>query len=95
MPPEFPFDSGNLHPLPPLAPALVRQTSLHKSVVGNERARSLEYEALSYKPLEFHGDAVIEFHVTRILRERLPQEGPGVLTVSCAVLSPLEGLAQR
>ncbi|GAA5956292.1 hypothetical protein JCM3765_005620 [Sporobolomyces pararoseus] len=38
----------------------------------------MEHEALSYKPLEFYGDAMVSLQVSRVLMKRFPNHGPGI-----------------
>ncbi|GAA5904973.1 ribonuclease III domain-containing protein [Sporobolomyces salmoneus] len=56
------------------------QVFLHKSAIGRIASRNMEYEGTSYKPLEFFGDAAIEFQVSRVLMNDFPGRGPGLLT---------------
>ncbi|GAA5989311.1 hypothetical protein JCM10908_001251 [Rhodotorula pacifica] len=71
---------GDLPPLPDLPFELKRQAFAHKSSLGSYPKRLHDYESLSYKPLEFFGDAVVEYQVSRILRTHFRTVGPGVLT---------------
>lgn len=80
-PAELPIQISYLPRLPPLPPQAIHQVFMHKSAAGTRPEEALLYESISYKPLEFFGDAVVEYEVSRLLRKRLPLAGPGVLTV--------------
>ncbi|GAA5860095.1 hypothetical protein JCM5353_002437, partial [Sporobolomyces roseus] len=79
-PAELPIDVTRMPRLPLLPSRSVHQVYLHKSGAGNKPEEALLYESTSYRPLEFFGDAVVEYEVSRLLRKRLPLAGPGVLT---------------
>ncbi|GAA5889223.1 hypothetical protein JCM16303_004354 [Sporobolomyces ruberrimus] len=66
--------------LPRLPLGLVEQVYTHKSWLGSYHNNYTKDEARSYKPLEFFGDSAIEFQVSRVLCERFPLAGPGLLT---------------
>ncbi|GAA5841714.1 hypothetical protein JCM5353_000951 [Sporobolomyces roseus] len=79
-PAELSIDVTRMPRLPLLPPHSADQVYLHKSGAGNRPEEALLYESTSYRPLEFFGDAVVEYEVSRLLRKRLPLAGPGVLT---------------
>ena len=88
-PAELEIDLTRIPRLPVLPSNSVNQVFLHKSGAGNRPEEALLYESTSYKPLEFFGDAVVEYEVSRLLRKRFPLAGPGVLTVRSSALTRL------
>lgn len=82
---ELKIDPFAMPSLPRLPLGLVEQVYTHKSWLGSYHNNYTKDEARSYKPLEFFGDSAIEFQVSRVLCERFPLAGPGLLTVSTVV----------
>ncbi|GAA5996664.1 hypothetical protein JCM5350_008301 [Sporobolomyces pararoseus] len=77
-PSEVEIDATSVPQLPPLPPAHASQVFLHKSSVGHDARMNMDYEAFSYKPLEFYGDAMVSLQISRVLMKRFPNHGPGI-----------------